>query len=459
MVRGGDGALVAYWAEQHGAEPHASDVVLARSTDDGRTWQRLGLAHDDGTATEHGFTTLIPDGKGVLAAWLDGRKTTGGGAMTLRAGTVGATAASRVIDARVCDCCGTSSALTSVGPIIVYRDRGENEVRDISIVRRLKGKWTEPASVNSDGWSIPGCPVNGPAVAAQGSRVVVAWYTYAQSQPRVKAAFSTDSGATFGQPVEVDAQRAAIAPIGRVDVTLDEQGLALVSWMTSNREDGELLTRQVSSDGKRGAVTRVVRIGAARQAGFPRQHRDGKDVVFAWTEPAGIQLARVAASSLSPPVEQQNQPQAPPVVAASPAPEARDVAVRTIEGEPTSLAKLRGGPLLVNFWATWCEPCRMELPALSKLDSEYKARGLTVIGVSVDATKAASDVKAFAVRRGVTFQLWHDPQETLSRAFGVQTLPASFLLDAAGKVVWSATGAIASDDAGLATAIESVLPR
>ncbi len=379
--------------------------------------------------------------------------------MTLRAGTVGATAASRVIDARVCDCCGTSSALTSVGPIIVYRDRGENEVRDISIVRRLKGKWTEPASVNSDGWSIPGCPVNGPAVAAQGSRVVVAWYTYAQSQPRVKAAFSTDSGATFGQPVEVDAQRAAIAPIGRVDVTLDEQGLALVSWMTSNREDGELLTRQVSSDGKRGAVTRVVRIGAARQAGFPRQHRDGKDVVFAWTEPAGIQLARVAASSLSPPVEQQNQPQAPPVVAASPAPEARDVAVRTIEGEPTSLAKLRGGPLLVNFWATWCEPCRMELPALSKLDSEYKARGLTVIGVSVDATKAASDVKAFAVRRGVTFQLWHDPQETLSRAFGVQTLPASFLLDAAGKVVWSATGAIASDDAGLATAIESVLPR
>ncbi len=115
--------------------------------------------------------------------------------------------------------------------------------------------------------------------------------------------------------------------------------------------------------------------------------------------------------------------------------------------------------MLVNFWATWCEPCRMELPALSKLDSEYQARGLKVIGVSIDGTKAAPDVKAFAVRRGVTFRLWHDPQEALSRAFGVQTLPASFLLDSAGKVVWTTTGAIASDDAGLATAIESILPH
>ena len=135
------------------------------------------------------------------------------------------------------------------------------------------------------------------------------------------------------------------------------------------------------------------------------------------------------------------------------------MSVRTLEGEPISLARLRNGPVLVNFWATWCEPCRMELPALNKLDREHKARGLTVIGVSIDATKAASEVKAFAVRRGVSFQLWHDPRETLSSAFGVQTLPASFLLDSAGKVVWSASGAIASDDAGLATAIESVLPR
>jgi hypothetical protein len=59
----------------------------------------------------------------------------------------------------------------------------------------------------------------------------------------------------------------------------------------------------------------------------------------------------------------------------------------------------------------------------------------------------------------VTFRLWHDPHEALSRAFGVQTLPASFLLDSAGKVVWTTTGAIASDDAGLATAIESILPH
>lgn len=452
VARGGDGALVAHWSELHGEQPGSFDVVLARSTDQGRTWRRLGVANDDRAAAEHGFASLVADGKGVLALWLDGRQTVKGGAMTLRAGLVGGLPSS-VLDARVCDCCGTASVGTADGPIIVYRDRSTTEVRDISIVRRVQGKWTEPVTVSSDGWSIPGCPVNGPAVAAVGKKVAVAWYTYAQSQPRVRVAFSADSGAHFGPAVDVDTGHGAVTPIGRVDVTIDEQGHALVSWMTSNREEGEVLIRRVSPEGKLGPAFIIARIG--RQAGVPRQERDGADAVLAWTDSTGVRLARVATDSLPIATEPEEQP--PPL--AAPPSTAPRLEVRTLEGEPTSLAKLQGRVVLVNFWATWCEPCRIELPVLSKIETGHSARGLTVVGVSVDSTQKPSEIRAFASRKGVTFALWHDPQESLARAFGVQALPASFLVDRAGNVVWSTTGAIAPDARDLAAAIERALAK
>lgn len=455
VARGGDGALVAHWSELHGEQPGAFDVVLARSTDEGRTWRRLGLANDDGAAAEHGFASFVADGKGMLALWLDGRQTVKGGAMTLRAGLVGGSASS-VLDARVCDCCGTASAATTDGPIIVYRDRGITEVRDISIVRRVQGKWTEPATVSSDGWSIPGCPVNGPAVAAVGKKVVVAWYTYAQSQPRVRVAFSTDSGAHFGPAVDVDTGHGAVTPIGRVDVTIDEQGHALVSWMTSNREEGEVLVRRISFEGKLGPSVSIARMG--RQAGLPRQERDGADAVLAWTDSAGVRLARVATDSLPVADEREAQPPAPAALAAPPR-TAPQLEVRTLEGDPASLVKFQGRVVLVNFWATWCEPCRMELPVLSGLEGRHRARGLAVVGVSVDSSQKPSEVRAFASRKGVTFALWHDPQERLAKAFGVQALPASFLVDRAGNVVWSTTGAIAPDAPDLAEAIERALAK
>lgn len=452
VTRGGDGALVAHWAELHGEQPGAFDVVLGRSTDEGRTWRRLGLANDDGAAAEHGFASLVADGKGVLALWLDGRQTVEGGAMTLRAGLVGGPTSS-VLDARVCDCCGTASAATTDGPIVVYRDRGTTEVRDISIVRRVQGKWTEPSTVSSDGWSIPGCPVNGPAVAAVGKKVVVAWYTYAQSQPRVRVAFSSDSGAHFGSAFDVDMGHGTVSPIGRVDVTIDEQGHALVSWMTSNREEGEVLVRRVAFEGKLGPSFSIARMG--RQAGVPRQERDGADAVLAWTDPTGVRLARVATDSL--PIATEPEEQLPAI--AGPPRTAPKLEVRTLEGEPTSLAKLQGRVVLVNFWATWCEPCRMELPVLSGIETRHRARGLTVVGVSIDSTQKPSEVRAFAGRKGVTFALWHDPQESLAKAFGVQALPASFLVDRAGNVVWSTTGAIAPDAPDLADAIEGALAK
>lgn len=148
---------------------------------------------------------------------------------------------------------------------------------------------------------------------------------------------------------------------------------------------------------------------------------------------------------------------APPILSAPTARKAPELEVNTLDGEPATLAKFKGRPVLVNFWATWCEPCRMELPELSRLDLKHKKRGLTVVGISVDRVLTAAEVKAFAIRRKVSYALWHDPKEGLAAAFGVQTLPASFLLDRAGNVVWSTTGAIGSEDVALAAALEKAL--
>lgn len=144
VAEAGDGLLIATWAESSGAAAHAYDAVAARSQDGGASWTRLGRLHDDGTQTEHGFVSLVGEPAAVRTFWLDGRHTGAeGGAMTLRSASVGATiGSSTVVDARVCDCCGTAAAMLPDGPLVVYRDRTEDEIRDIRIAR--PGEWDVP---------------------------------------------------------------------------------------------------------------------------------------------------------------------------------------------------------------------------------------------------------------------------------------------------------------------------
>lgn len=286
-----DGSLAAHWLVKSGAGTYAYDVNVARSMDAGRTWSEPLLPHRDGTQTEHGFVSLFAAEDGVLqAVWLDGRETTpgagehdhGGGAMTLRhaaIGTDGALARESLLDPRVCDCCQTGVALAAEGPVVVYRDRSDGETRDIAIVRLREGRWTQPHPVASDGWEIHGCPVNGPAVAAAGRQVAVAWFTAAGDAPRVKLAFSQDSGAGFETPVVIDDGN----PLGRVDVALMDDGSALVSWMESSAAGPSLHLRRVRADGRREASITVVPAGAGLTNGFPRMVRVHDRLVFAWT--------------------------------------------------------------------------------------------------------------------------------------------------------------------------------
>ena len=200
------------------------------------------------------------------------------------------------LDARVCDCCQTDVALTDAGPVIVYRDRSPDEVRDIHVVRWDGAAWSEPRPVHRDGWVIPGCPVNGPAVDARSGAVAAAWFSAPDDEPRVQVAFSRDAGATFGPPIRVDHGR----PLGRTDVVLARDGSALVLWLEeAGNGIGELRLRRAYPDGSLGPSHTLSTTRSARASGFPQLLPLGDDgLVAAWTEasdegPVAVRVARL----------------------------------------------------------------------------------------------------------------------------------------------------------------------
>lgn len=297
VVRLADGTLAAHWLQKSGADTYAYDVRLSYSKDDGKTWSPSFTPHHDGTKTEHGFATLFQmPGAGLGLIWLDGRRMKGGdhGAggshggddMTLRFGTFGADwkQTSEVeLDARVCECCPTTVALTSDGPIAAYRDRSPDEVRDIYITRFENGKWTEGRPVHADGWRVPACPVNGPALSARGRQVAVAWFNAKDDQPKSFAALSTDAGRTFGAPVRLDDD----ASLGRVDVELLADGSAAAAYVEYSGQRAQFRVRRIGADGAKSAPVTVAGMVGNRSSGYPRMVLSGSELVFAWTEREG----------------------------------------------------------------------------------------------------------------------------------------------------------------------------
>ncbi len=295
-----DGTLWAHNLVKSADGTYAYDVVLYRSKDGGKTWSKPVTVNDDGTATEHGFATLWPWSRGELAiAWLDGRQTAGstahaghdgaqgvdlGKAMTLRAAVFdGAGRKTREwpLDSSTCDCCQTDSALTDDGPIVVYRDRDAREIRDIHSTRFAGGRWQTPKPVATDGWVMPACPVNGPAVAAAGRQVWAAWYTAAGGVPSVRLAYSNDAGAGFAKTRTF---KRGDALQGRVDLSADTKGAWLL-W-TEERDRQTLWLQRL--DGALQADRPPVRVatlaGRGRATGFARMQQVDGALYVVWTD-------------------------------------------------------------------------------------------------------------------------------------------------------------------------------
>jgi hypothetical protein len=279
-----DGRLAAHYLESSGPSALAYDVRIAQTVDG--SWREAVTPHRDGTETEHGFVSLLPwDDSRLLAVWLDGRKMAGaegghGGEMTLRSAlldSTGTVEGRRVIDERTCECCATSAVRIGGEALVAYRDRSADEVRDIRLVRFDGETWSDPVRLHQDGWEIEGCPVNGPALAAEEDRVVAAWFTAVGGTPRVKAVFSSDGGHSFTDPIVVAEGRTK----GRVDAVLLDDGAA-VSWLGETAKGGAVKMRSVHADSSFSSTTTVATLPtAAPLVRFLKMVRSEDRLVFA----------------------------------------------------------------------------------------------------------------------------------------------------------------------------------
>ena len=334
VLRLPSGAIIAHWLQKSAASTYAYDVRLSYSTDDGKTWSPSFTPHHDGTPTEHGFASLFPMGEGFGLVWLDGRAmftpakpgegakgapaghdTHGAGAMSVRfarfersarpstqsasvnAGNHFKQVEESVVDAKVCECCPTTAAVTAEGVITAFRNRSDEEIRDNYVARLVNGKWSAPAPVFNDHWKIAACPVNGPSLSASGHAVAMTWFTVKNEQGQAYAAFSQDSGKTFAAPIRVDDG----GSLGRVDIEMLPDGSAVATWIEFANQTAQFRARRIERNGTRSAPVTIAGIAGSRSSGYPRAAVANGEVVFAWTESAdgGGLRVRTAASALT----------------------------------------------------------------------------------------------------------------------------------------------------------------
>jgi hypothetical protein len=162
------------------------------------------------------------------------------------------------------------------------------------VSRLVNGAWTAPQPVFNDNWKIAACPVNGPALDANGRTVAMSWFTVKQEQGQAYLAFSNDAGATFGKPIRIDDG----GSLGRVDVELLPDGAALATWIEFADQRAQFRARRIDRSGARSAAITVAGIAGNRASGYPRAAIANGEVVFAWTESAdggGLQVRTAAA--------------------------------------------------------------------------------------------------------------------------------------------------------------------
>ncbi len=284
----GNGNFVSHVLDKRGDGGYTYDVKIFASADGGKNWTVPFTLNDDGKQAEHGFVTLVPYGDKFLVSWLDGRNTVmegmdhgdgHHGSMNLRVAIIdynGKKMDEWELDNKTCECCQTTAAITDNGPVIIYRDRSDEEIRDMSIVRLVNGSWTKPQSIFPDNWKIAGCPVNGPRSASIGNNLAIAWFSAPDENAKVQVIFSTDGGVTFGKPVRVDEGK----PVGRVDVVMLDDSTSVVSWL----EGGDIKVVRVSHDGVKGTPVTISHTSGARSSGFPQMTKSGNELIFAWTD-------------------------------------------------------------------------------------------------------------------------------------------------------------------------------
>jgi hypothetical protein len=310
-----NGDWLAHWLERSGPGRYAYDIRVRRSRDRGRTWSVAATLHDDATQSEHGFVAWAPlAGGDAHAVWLDGRASAAAhaaapvqdaaaaasdpgsagdqdpqghqgheaGAMTLRAARVGRDGVfdAVLLDDRVCDCCQTDAVRTGAQTLVVYRDRSDHEVRDVNLLRHDGRRWRGPEPLFTEGWVVPGCPVNGPAIAAHDGKVLAAAYSEAGGRAAVRLRGSADAGRSWRPAVKLVVDDS----LGRLDVAALPGGRFLVAHQVGGGADAELRIDLVDDQDQVAATRVLARADRAHLPGFPRMAVSDDAVLVAWAQ-------------------------------------------------------------------------------------------------------------------------------------------------------------------------------
>ncbi|WP_445367325.1 sialidase family protein [Methylomonas sp. BW4-1] len=300
-----DGSLAAAWMpyRQGATDRYAADILLARSIDGGLSWSPALKPYGDAARIYDAQMSLaaLPDARLALV-WTDMRHASHDPAADKKTNRYQLMASvidknwqaspEIVLDDDVCSCCRSYTDAQGEQLVTVYRDHAAGEIRDISAVRWQAGGHPQIANVHADGWVIGGCPSNGPSIDLTPSTSVAAWFTAADGKGRVKLAFSTDQGAHFNSPIELDADAS-----GYTNALLLDDGSALVSWRGRNGPDDELRVAKVTSSGKVSRQTTVYRGSFPK---WPSKYlalaRVGKQAFVAWTDPLQKKVRLVSLS-------------------------------------------------------------------------------------------------------------------------------------------------------------------
>ena len=281
-----------HYLQKSGEDTYSYDIKVMNSKDGGANWDKPLKLHNDSTKTEHGFVSTINYNNNFLSTYLDGRQNelakhdkSLSPQMTLRSTSYnidGEILLDKLIDNKVCDCCQTDLGITQNNiPITVYRDRSQNETRDIYYSFFKDAKWSTPLSINDDNWIISGCPVNGPAISTFRNSSSVVWYTEEKGESVLKIAFSENITKGFNDPIIINAND----PIGRVDIEMINETSSLISYMDYIGDKAYLKVQKVNSLTGNNKFIIIEEISNTRASGFPKINIiDDAKTIITWTD-------------------------------------------------------------------------------------------------------------------------------------------------------------------------------
>tara|TARA_B100000927_G_scaffold131023_1_gene105440 strand:+ start:1352 stop:2527 length:1176 start_codon:yes stop_codon:yes gene_type:complete len=294
LVEAPSGDLYAHWLNRISNETYAYGIQIERSIDHGKSWQSLGWLHNDTSATEHGFVSLIPENRHVRAFWLDGRqmkKPTG--KMMLRTAILDANEikSENMLDDDVCTCCPTGAIQLPSGSAVVYRDRLPQEIRDISLVHLKNNAWSKPSRIEKDNWVMPGCPVNGPSIATNGNIIAVSRFTVIKNKAKIILRLFKDGQTASGKEITLDEN----IPVGRCTTVCSKDAVYNI-WIGVDKKQTVLRMAEVSLSGKIKRKITLVPIDKDRSSGMPRAIFSNNYLWVSWTGSNQVRLGRLKAN-------------------------------------------------------------------------------------------------------------------------------------------------------------------